>query len=187
MDVAATLMGIHMIVAIFASGELAQSPSCRALEPMEIERRVSRMEQLPVREMVDEIGLLTDYWQGVCIEHRRNAGAPVVASLARLLQRQPARMGVSALLLDVGRNLRIAKRPLRSALADEIRRDRESLRATWPIRATTYRRSSDTLRCVLRKMRTNREDRELCLIVNHMRVPAVGAAERLERVAVQAG
>jgi len=141
----------------------AVNVECRPLDEAMIERRVDRILSVPGRDaQTEELSLLASDWKAHCPEARENASGAIVVSLGRLLDRRGSRLTAASLLVDVGPNLRHVRRAIRRALADEKRRDRAALRASFPVIPTTYRIASTSLRCLLNKIRVGTRDAVLC-------------------------
>jgi hypothetical protein len=75
----------------------------------------------------------------------------------------------SFMLLDVGRNLRVARPSLLSAIRDEDRLEAADYKGAYPFTPTTAHDWSNSLRCVLRKLDTGRKDAKLCRYLDGMR------------------
>jgi hypothetical protein len=72
------------------------------------------------------------------------------------------------MLLDVGRNLRVARSPLMAAIRDEERIERKQFRDAYPFAPPTGHSYSFSLKCVVKKIRTGKNDPRLCWYIKQM-------------------
>lgn len=120
-------------------------------------------------EISRNLGELGADWTRRCLSSRRHASPAVVADLAGLLRIQQARWTVATMLLDVSGNLRYARGPINRALEDQLARERIYRREAYPLIPNNFGFIPQSLRCLLTKIRTGREDAYLCRHLQSLR------------------
>lgn len=158
-----SLFAFMAFVAVSPVSSAPGNGACAPLDQAAIEARVDSVLRAADRDAaLDALTALESYWKSQCEAAREHAAHEIVVSIGRLLERTPGRLTAAAMLVDVGRNLRLVRRSVKSALVEERRRDRAMLRAAQLMVPPGYRVVSNSLRCIQRKIRTGRRHALLC-------------------------
>jgi len=115
------------------------------------------------------LGELGADWRRRCLSSRHRASPSLVADLAGLLQIRQARWTVATMLLDVSQNLRFARGSITLALQDQLARERLQQREAYPVIPNNLNAIPQSLRCLLARIRTGRENMRLCRHLQSLR------------------
>jgi hypothetical protein len=141
----------------------AERAHCVSVDAVDVQSRVESVLALADRsQMADQVSDLEADWKRNCPSSRRNASPATVTSLGRLLQVPELRWMTITVMRDVGPNLRYAEGALRLALADEEAGEREGRRAVGPGLLINYGVMPRSLRCLINRIHTGRENRYFC-------------------------
>jgi hypothetical protein len=142
---------------------------CRQLDQRYFESLVERVEEsiYITPDGLQSLGNLVKYWKSTCPKQRFAVSRSTVKKLSHLLARQPAILPVSSMLVDIGPNLRASRSDVNAAIKIQTAREDAAFMASSPIRPTTGRIVSYSLRCVREKMSTGRLDWRYCSYIRY--------------------
>ena len=154
---------LHFSIAALLAGPASPEPShCTPLDPDALRLRVAALQAASTEsESSEATGQLGAAWARTCLSARERASPSVVSSLASALRITP-RWTVAAMLLDVGENLRYARGAIERALREVEAQESRWAREAYPLVPNNFGALPASLKCLLEKIRTGREDRNLC-------------------------
>ena len=157
------------IAVMLAGFSPSNGVQCAPLDSDAIRSRVLAVQaasrQSAIAESLADLGTV---WADTCVSARERASPSVVSNLAALLRIEP-RWTVATMLLDVGGNLHYARSAIEQTLRDERASERRRRRHSIGVVMDDPEAIPDSLRCLLAKIRTGREDRRLCRFLLNLR------------------
>src|SRR5947209_12747311 len=104
-----------MIIAVILAHSLLVPP-CHSLDAAKVQSLSHEVATAKNAEFFEPLASLHLYWRSVCIGYRADASRGVVEDLGGLLRYPGARIAVSSMLIDVGRDLVVARKEVNAAI-----------------------------------------------------------------------
>lgn len=158
-------MFILLILASVAHPAATHESTCGHLNEGYVSSQVSHVRDLIFSNpagAAKSLGNLTLYWERTCPVERYAASRRLVSKVSSLLAYGGTAGKVSAMLLDVGPNLKVAQTNIDAAILDLTAAEGARSRAASPLVPSTAeegRRQLHALNCVKRKIVTGEVDR----------------------------
>jgi len=145
-----------------------ESQSCKHLNTKYVSSEVMRINDVIYLNSsygVRLLGALERYWKCVCSDERYHTNKHIVLTLSKLLQHEEGILSSTAMLFDIGPNLKAARNMVDAAIFTENAREEIRFQASAPIMPETGQTLSFSLECIRHKIITGEIDQNYCRYV----------------------
>ena len=159
-----TIIMITLMLALMLNSDGNKSPRiCANVETRAVHRYVNNVIDAHNNgERYKALGALRRYWDGLCEEERRSANRNIVTDLAKLLDGHSDTTIATSIMIDIGNNLKYAKKSIIRARMLAQEREDYNYRLSRPMVPSTGRVASTSLKCLENLIETKTESVELC-------------------------